>query len=157
MTTETASRVIPRVDQPTSSVVAPPPAVAAPAAPAPATIEVETAAPAPVAPPPNEVAAPDGSILVPLDAWNRLLGQLGNLHMAGQQLAEARERAGKAETEAEFLRERVRDLKDRLASVQAEALLVATGPEPPTAPAFAPSGKRRWRHYYDLARSLRKQ
>jgi len=33
--------------------------------------------------------------------------QLGNLHEAGQQLAEARERAAKAETEVTFLRERL--------------------------------------------------
>ena len=54
---------------------------------------------------------PEGSMLVPLDAWNRMLNQLGNLHEAGQQLAEARERAAKAETEALFLRERVRELR----------------------------------------------
>ena len=39
------------------------------------------------------------SVLVPIDQWNRLLGQLGNIHEAGQQLAEARERMGRAETE----------------------------------------------------------
>ena len=61
------------------------------------------------APPQTEV--PEGSMLVPLDAWNRMLNQLGNLHEAGQQLAEARERAAKAETEASFLRERLRELR----------------------------------------------
>jgi hypothetical protein len=55
---------------------------------------------------------PEGSMLVPLDAWNRMLNQLGNLHEAGQQLAEARERAAKAETEAVFLRERLRELRE---------------------------------------------
>ncbi|MGI9648753.1 MAG: hypothetical protein ACR2OI_09565 [Acidimicrobiia bacterium] len=59
------------------------------------------------------LAAPEGSILVPIDAWDRLLGQLGNLHEAGQQLAEARERAAKAETEAEFLKERLREMRKR--------------------------------------------
>lgn len=54
---------------------------------------------------------PEGTMLVPLDAWNKMLNQLGNLHEAGQQLAEARERAAKAETEATFLRERLRDLR----------------------------------------------
>ena len=56
---------------------------------------------------------PEGSILVPQDAWDRLLGQLGNIHEAGQQLADARERAAKAETEAEFLKERVREMRKR--------------------------------------------
>lgn len=57
-------------------------------------------------------AIPEGSMLVPLDAWNKMLNQLGNLHEAGQQLAEARERAAKAETEARFLRERLRELRE---------------------------------------------
>lgn len=54
---------------------------------------------------------PEGSMLVPLDAWNRMLNQLGNLHEAGQQLAEARERAARAETEAQFLRERLKEMR----------------------------------------------
>lgn len=58
--------------------------------------------------------APEGSMIVPLDAWNRMLNQLGNLHEAGQQLAEARERAAKAETEATFLKERLAELRTRL-------------------------------------------
>jgi len=54
----------------------------------------------------------DGNaMLVPRDAWDRLLAQLGNLHEAGQQLAEARERAAKAETEAAFLRERLAEIR----------------------------------------------
>ncbi len=57
---------------------------------------------------------PEGSMLVPLDAWNKMLNQLGNLHEAGQQLAEARERAGKAETEARFLKERLAELRAEL-------------------------------------------
>ena len=36
---------------------------------------------------------PPGTMLVPIDAWDKMLLQLGNLHQAGQQLAEARERA----------------------------------------------------------------
>ena len=51
------------------------------------------------------------TMIVPVDAWNKMLTQLGNLHEAGQQLAEARERAAKAETEAKFLRERLADLR----------------------------------------------
>jgi len=55
---------------------------------------------------------PDGNaMLVPRDAWDRLLSQLGNLHEAGQQLAEARERAARAETEASFLRERLAEMR----------------------------------------------
>ncbi len=46
-------------------------------------------------------------MLVPIDTWTRVLDQLGNLHQAGQDLAEARERAAKAETEAAFLREQL--------------------------------------------------
>ena len=60
----------------------------------------------------SEPEIPDGTMLVPLDAWNKMLNQLGNLHEAGQQLAEARERAAKAETEATFLRERLRELRE---------------------------------------------
>ncbi|NNC40480.1 MAG: hypothetical protein HKN95_07295 [Acidimicrobiia bacterium] len=64
----------------------------------------------PVAPSPD---IPEGTMLVPLDAWNKMLNQLGNLHEAGQQLAEARERAAKAETEVVFLRERLTELRTR--------------------------------------------
>ncbi len=53
------------------------------------------------------------TMIVPIDAWNKMLNQLGNLHEAGQQLAEARERAAKAETEALFLRERLTELRAR--------------------------------------------
>lgn len=52
-----------------------------------------------------------GTMIVPIDAWDKMLMQLGNLHEAGQQLAEARERAAKAETEAAFLRERLAELR----------------------------------------------
>lgn len=56
-------------------------------------------------------AAPGGGMLVPRDAWDRLIGQLTNLHETGQHLAEARERAARAETEAAFLRERLAELR----------------------------------------------
>jgi hypothetical protein len=71
----------------------------------------------PVAPPAttshvDEAATPPpGTMLVPIDAWDKMLLQLGNLHQAGQQLAEARERAARAETEATFLRERLAELR----------------------------------------------
>jgi hypothetical protein len=76
-------------------------------------------APQPAAPPlpssqPPSRTGPteDGTaMLVPRDAWDRLMDQLGNLHDAGVQLAEARERAARAETEAGFLRERLGELR----------------------------------------------
>lgn len=70
------------------------------------------AAPPPV--PASATPVASDSVLVPLDQWNRLLGQLGNIHEAGQQLAEARERMGRAETENVFLKERIRDLRAQL-------------------------------------------
>lgn len=76
-----------------------PPQPAAPPAPA----AVPTAAPA--------ESVPTGTMIVPIDAWNKMLNQLGNLHEAGQQLAIASERAAKAETEAKFLRERLAELR----------------------------------------------
>lgn len=72
---------------------------------------------------------PEGTMLVPLDAWNKMLNQLGNLHEAGQQLAEARERAAKAETEAGFLRERLAELRVEMAERRAEP--AASVAEPP--------------------------
>jgi hypothetical protein len=50
-------------------------------------------------------------MLVPRDAWDKLMDQLGNLHEAGMHLADARERAAKAETEATFLRERLSEMR----------------------------------------------
>lgn len=61
---------------------------------------------------------PPGTMLVPIDAWDKMLLQLGNLHEAGQQLAEARERAAKAETEAQFLKERLTELRTELAEAK---------------------------------------
>ena len=60
---------------------------------------------------PLEQDAPPGTMIVPIDAWNKMLNQLGNLHEAGQQLATARERAAKAETEVTFLRERLSEMR----------------------------------------------
>ncbi len=60
-----------------------------------------------------EVAVPPGTMLVPMDAWDKLLMQLGNLHQAGQDLAEARERAARAETEVTFLKERLAEIRER--------------------------------------------
>jgi hypothetical protein len=69
---------------------------------------------------PRTTATPDratgpssdgSSMLVPRDAWDKLMDQLGNLHEAGMHLADARERAAKAETEATFLRERLSEMR----------------------------------------------
>lgn len=93
----------------------------------------------PTEPDPPEAVVPEGSMLVPLDAWNKMLNQLGNLHEAGQQLAEARERAAKAETEAMFLKERLTEMRSQLEQArEAESSLndgsddeVETADEPP--------------------------
>ena len=72
----------------------------------------------------------DGTaMLVPRDAWDRLMDQLGNLHDAGVQLAEARERAVKAETEATFLRERLGEMRGERDELKGKVDVVAkTGP-----------------------------
>lgn len=91
--------------------------------------------PGPTPPQPSAVSSgpapetPEGSVLVPVDAWNRMINQLGNLHEAGQQLAEARERAAKAETEATFLRERLSEMRK-----QAEDSVVVPEPARPPEP-----------------------
>ena len=69
--------------------------------------------------PQKNVETPEeGSLLIPLDAWNTVLNQLGNLHEASQQMAEARERAAKAELEAEFLREKLKNTRQQLDEVK---------------------------------------
>lgn len=73
---------------------------------------------------------PPGTMIVPIDAWNKMLLQLGNLHEAGQQLAEARERAAKAETEAAFLRERLAEW--RAERSEPAAALAAPPPAEPS-------------------------
>ena len=60
-------------------------------------------------------------VLVPLDQWTSLLNQLGNLHQAGQQLAEARERAAKAETEARFFSERLKEMRAELTEARSNS------------------------------------
>ena len=89
---------------------------------------------------PNPVAEP-GTMIVPVDAWNKMLNQLGNLHEAGQQLAEARERAAKAETESKFLRERLAEMREvasRQSPVASHQSPVADPPDPPRV--SSPSG-----------------
>lgn len=69
------------------------------------------------------------AVIVPLDAWQRVLNQLGNIHEAGRDLADARERAARAETQLEFLRERLAELRKALEEAKA----------PPTLPPPAPT------------------
>jgi len=54
------------------------------------------------------------NLLVPIEAWENVLKQLGNLHEANQVMAESRERAAKAEAEAEFLREKLKNTREEL-------------------------------------------
>ncbi len=79
------------------------------------------------------------TMIVPIDAWNKMLNQLGNLHQAGQQLAEARERAAKAETEALFLRERLTELRgaDEPAAPPVSSPPAEAETEPPPSPPAA--------------------
>lgn len=81
----------------------------------------------------DEPAVAPETMIVPVDAWNKMLSQLGNLHEAGQQLADARERAGKAETEVAFLRERLGEIRAEQRSDTARQVT-----EPPRSP---PSGE----------------
>jgi len=108
------------------------PAPPAPAAPPPQPAPPPVARPEPPprpAPEPEPAATPPepppGTMIVPIAAWDKMLLQLGNLHEAGQQLAEARERAGRAETEARFLRERLAEMRQ-----ERDGRPAATPPEP---------------------------
>lgn len=83
------------------------------------------------------------AVLVPVDEWARILRQLGNLHEAGQQLAEARERAAKAETESTFLRERLKETRDRVQKLETD-LEAVPEPEPEPLPPFGEWFVRRW-------------
>jgi hypothetical protein len=82
--------------------------------------------------PAESVPVAENQVLVPIDAWQRMMEQLGNLHQAGQQLADARERAAKAETETTFLRERLAELRaenERLRAAEAPATPASATPE----------------------------
>lgn len=111
---------------------------------------------------PGPPGVPDRSMIVPIEAWERMLLQLGNLHEAGQQLAEARERAAKAETEARFLREQLAELRDatsprRPPVAERDETQPETAPSPVTAdpgPAPSPGAVRRRsavRRVWDIA------
>ena len=110
------------------------------------------------------VEAPPGTMIVPIAAWDKMLMQLGNLHEAGQQLAEARERAAKAETESVFLRERLAELRREGSGTPpadgapshpvervAERTFVTPGPPPPS------RATQMWRVMYRSWRSRRRR
>lgn len=106
----------------------------------------------PATSPPARSTGPtdDGSsMLVPRDAWDKLMDQLGNLHEAGMQLGAARERAAKAETEAKFLRERLSEMR----SERDELKNVSPSPTSGRSPAKTDSPDGWWT---DLKRRLRR-
>ncbi len=76
-----------------------------------------------------------GRMIVPLDTWTRILEQVGHVHEAGQQLADARERAARAETENRFLHEQLKELKTKHRSTRR----VSPKPTTPSVPAAAAS------------------
>lgn len=86
---------------------------------------------------------PAGTMIVPVDAWNKMLNQLGNLHEAGQQLAVARERAAKAETEAKFLRERLAEIRQG----EKPPLQPPSVPPPTPAPPPDPADEKVWQFF----------
>ena len=61
-----------------------------------------------------EATTDEENMLVPVSAWKKVLDQLGNLHEADKLMAEARERAAKAEAESEFLREKLKNTREEL-------------------------------------------
>ena len=61
-----------------------------------------------------EPSTDEENMLVPVSAWKKVLDQLGNLHEADKLMAEARERAAKAEAESEFLREKLKNTREEL-------------------------------------------
>ena len=62
----------------------------------------------------NQTQEEEENMLVPISAWKKVLDQLGNLHEADKLMAEARERAAKAEAESEFLREKLKNTREEL-------------------------------------------
>ena len=60
----------------------------------------------------EEVVKGSENFIIPISAWEAVVKQLGNIHEASQNMAEARERAAKAEAENNFLREKIINLKE---------------------------------------------
>lgn len=99
-------------------------------------LEREEPVPEPAPAPAPEVT--DG-VLVPLDTWTKVMDQLGHLHQAGQDLAEARERAARAETQVEFLKQQLADEKARRTRPPAPKRVAEPVAAPPPAPTVAPA------------------
>jgi hypothetical protein len=97
-----------------------------------------------------------GTMIVPIAAWDRILMQLGNLHEAGQQLAEARERAAKAETEARFLRERLAEMRASIAPPPPEAPIAANATAAQEPPEAQEPPQKMWRYVLQGWRDRRK-
>lgn len=102
-------------------------------------VVVERDDPVPDPEPPTPDPEPVDGVLVPVDTWTKVMDQLGNLHQAGQDLAEARERAARAETQVEFLKEQLADEKARRRKPAAPKPVAQPAPEPTPTPAPAPT------------------
>lgn len=98
-------------------------------------VTVERNEPVPEPEPPEPDIEPTDSVLVPVDTWTKVMDQLGNLHQAGQDLAEARERAARAETQVEFLKQQLADEKaKRRKPATPKPTAESTPPTPPPTP-----------------------
>ncbi len=93
--------------------------------------------------PPTQPASliSDEPMLVPREAWQKALEQLGHLRPLAEQLTDASARAAKAETTEGFLREQNRELRTRIeqarttiAALQAPAPASSAGANPPPGP-----------------------
>lgn len=100
--------------------------------------------------PPATVDHESGNMVVPIDAWTRILEQVGHVHEAGQQLAEARERAARAETENAFLKEQLRELKAGRGTRRPAASTARPTPDP-VAAVVPPVGNPRLRRAREAA------
>lgn len=80
---------------------------------------------------------PEGMMLVPLSAWEQVLLQLGNLHEAGRDLAESRERAARAEERYGFEQERRKERDREIGALREELEALRSFP-PPAPPRRAP-------------------
>ena len=118
----------------------------APAEP-PASDSAEPSSPPAADPPADLEGVPEGMMLVPLSAWEQVLLQLGNIHEAGRDLADSRERAARAEERYAFEQERRKErdreittLRGELEALRAQPAPTATAPTPsrPTPPGAVP-------------------
>ena len=100
---------------------------------------------------------PEGTMIVPIAGWDKMLIQLGNLHEAGQQLAEARERAARAETEVHFLRERLAEIRTADAATASPPAIAQAEPAiaPPGSDQPLHGGARRISATQSLWRTIR--